>query len=107
MAGTAYVTAVNPGAAASNALAFIISGGAAHLTSLSPSTIPAGRYNFGITLYGTGFVTGAVVDWNGAALATSFVSATQLTATVPASDLTTAGSDTVTVSIPAHPSPTP
>jgi uncharacterized protein (TIGR03437 family) len=40
------------------------------------------------------------VQWNGTALTTTFVSATQLTAAVPASLIATAGSASVTVSMP-------
>jgi uncharacterized protein (TIGR03437 family) len=38
-----------------------------------------------LTVGGTGFLAGAVVEWNGAPLTTVFVSGSQLTATVPAS----------------------
>ena len=55
------------------------------ITSLSPSSINAGGAQFTITVDGTGFVQGAVVRWNSTSLATSFVSSTRLTATVPAS----------------------
>src|SRR5207249_1389587 len=44
----------------------------------------------------------STVNWNGAPLATSFVSSTQLTATVPASLVATAGTASITV---ANPSP--
>ena len=51
-----------------------------------------------VTITGSGFVAGSVINWNGAALATTFVSATQLKATVPTA---TAGSVvTVTVTNP-------
>ena len=46
---------------------------------------------------GTGFVSGAVVQWNGTPLTTTFVSATQLTAQVPATLIATAGTATITV----------
>ena len=61
------------------------------LTSLSPSTAIAGAGGFTVTASGSGFVSGSVVQWNGAALTTAFVSATQLTATVPASDIASVG----------------
>jgi hypothetical protein len=50
---------------------------------------------------GTGFVSTSVVQWNGTALTTHFVSGSQLTATVPASDIASAGSGWVTVTNPA------
>jgi len=70
---------------------------AATLTSLQPSSAAAGGPGFVLTVNGTGFVSGAVVRWNGSALATSFVSATQLTTPVPASLIATAGSASITV----------
>jgi YVTN family beta-propeller protein len=67
------------------------------LTSISPTSATAGGANFTLTAIGTSFVSGSVVQWNGAALTTTFVSATKLTAAVPASDITKSGTSTVTV----------
>jgi len=50
---------------------------------------------------GTNFVPGAVVNFNGKAEASSFVSATQLTATVSAADNATGGAVAITVTNPA------
>jgi hypothetical protein len=50
---------------------------------------------------GTGFVSGSVVDWNGTALTTTFVNASQLSAMVAASDIATASTAAVTVSSPS------
>ena len=104
-AGTANVTVINSGAAPSNALAFTIMAAPA-LTTLSPPSVQAGRYPFTLIVNGTGFVSGAVVNWNGTALTTAFVSATQLTASVPASLVRTAGTASITVANP-HTTPTP
>src|SRR5262249_39631619 len=49
------------------------------LTSVAPSSLPLGTFNLSVS--GTKFVRGAQVKWNGAPLATTFVSASQLTAT--------------------------
>jgi hypothetical protein len=49
------------------------------LSSIAPASVPAGA--FAITVNGSGFVSGAQVVLAGAPLATTFVSATQLTAT--------------------------
>jgi hypothetical protein len=49
------------------------------LASVSPSPVPAG--SFMLTVNGAGFVSGSVVSFDGAALATTFVSAAQLRAT--------------------------
>ena len=76
------------------------------LTSLSPSSATAGGPAFTLTVNGSGFiptmfslqgpVPGSVVQWNGTALTTTFVSTTQLTAAVPASDIASAGTAQVT-----------
>ena len=50
------------------------------LNSLSPSSASAGGPAFTLTVHSSNFVSGAVVQWNGAAHTTTFVSTTQLTA---------------------------
>jgi photosystem II stability/assembly factor-like uncharacterized protein len=68
------------------------------ISSLSPASVTAGAAQFTLTVTGSNFASGAVVEWNGANLTTTFVSSTELTATVPASDVASAGTATVTVS---------
>ncbi len=70
------------------------------ITTLSPNTAVASGLGFTLTVNGTNFVTGAVVNWNAVALTTTFVSATQVTAAVPAANIATAGSAAITVSNP-------
>ncbi|MGQ9829606.1 MAG: IPT/TIG domain-containing protein, partial [Roseiflexus sp.] len=50
---------------------------------------------------GANFVNGAVVRWNGNDRPTTVVSSTQLTATISAADVATAGTASVTVVNPA------
>jgi thermitase len=69
-------------------------------TSLSPSSRPAGSGAFTLTVNGTGFTSGASVVWNGSPRATTFVSSTQVTAAIPATDLAAAGSARVSVTNP-------
>jgi len=60
------------------------------LTSLSPSSVTEGNGAFTLTVNGTNFKIGAgvsVVYWNGVALTTTYVSSTQLTASVPAANV--------------------
>ncbi|HET7841398.1 MAG TPA: VCBS repeat-containing protein, partial [Terriglobia bacterium] len=64
---------------------------------LVPSAVAPGGPDFTLTVNGTGFVNGATVNWNGTALATTFVSSSQLTATVPAAHTALIGTATVTV----------
>jgi FG-GAP-like repeat/Abnormal spindle-like microcephaly-assoc'd, ASPM-SPD-2-Hydin len=68
---------------------------------LSPSSTPPGSSTFTLTAHGAGFVSGATVNWNGRALATTFVNVDELTATVPANDIAVATSAAVTVTNPA------
>ena len=68
---------------------------------LVPTATAPGGSTFILTVNGTGFVSGAVVNWNGTALATTFVNSSQLTATVPALSIASAGTALITVSNPA------
>jgi len=76
---------------------------AAVLTTVAPATVAHGAPNTTITLTGTGFVSGAVVKAGAASLATTFVSATSLTAVIPAASLVTAGTLQITVVNPSAP----
>jgi hypothetical protein len=102
-AGTANVTVFNPapGGGESGAVTFTINNPAPTISSISPATAVAGSGNFTLTITGTNFVNGAVVRWNGNPRPTTFVSSTQLTAAIPASDIATAGTANVTVFNPA------
>lgn len=61
------------------------------VTSISPNTATASDPGFTLTVNGTNFTNNnSAVTWNGSIRTTTFVSATQLTATIPSSDLLTA-----------------
>jgi hypothetical protein len=64
---------------------------------LLPDAIAPGSADFTLTINGSGFVSGSVVDWNGTALPTTFVSGSRLTATVSAIDVATASTAWLTV----------
>lgn len=70
------------------------------LSSISPNTIAAGSATFTLTVNGSNFVSGSTIKWNSTSLTTNFVSATQLTASVASSFVTTAGTVSVTVFSP-------
>jgi hypothetical protein len=70
------------------------------LTAITPNSATAGGAAFTLTADGSNFGSGATVLWNGAARATTFVSATRLTASIPASDIAAAGSAAVSVRNP-------
>lgn len=101
--GTAGITASNPtpGGGTSNASSFSIGNPVPTISSLAPVNATVGGATFTLTVNGSSFVGGAVVNWNGSALTTSFVSATQLTAQVPASEVSSAGTASITVTNPA------
>jgi hypothetical protein len=71
------------------------------LTTLVPNSATAGGAVFTLTVNGSNFVSGSEVRWNGAARTTTFVSAAQVTAAIPATDITAAGTPAVTVFNPA------
>ena len=71
------------------------------LTSISPDNTAAGGAEFTLTVDGTNFVASSVVRWDGADRTTTLVSSTQLTATIPASDIASARTAAVTVFNPA------
>ena len=97
-AGTATIQVVNPNKAQSNTVGFTISSAPPPtITSINPASATAGSAALTLTVTGTGFLSGAVVNWNSTALATTFGGATQLTAAVPASLLTQAGTATIQV----------
>src|SRR5438477_2437243 len=102
-AGTYSVTisATNAGGTGSATLTLTINNQVPTTTSISPTCITAGSADFTLTVNGTKFVSTSTVNWNGAPLATTFVSSTQLTATVPASLVATAGTASITVVNPA------
>jgi hypothetical protein len=71
------------------------------ITVLGPDSATHGDPAFVMTVTGTNFSTKAVINFNGAAQTTNQVSATQLTATIAAADIASAGSVPVTVTNPA------
>ena len=102
--GTLSIAVLNPAptTGSSNALAFTVTGAnpLPSILSLSPATAAAGAGNFTLTVYGTGFVPGSTLNWSGSPRLTTFLTSQQLTASINAADILTAGGDSVTVSSP-------
>jgi hypothetical protein len=69
-------------------------------TLLSPNFVAIGDPSFDLVVNGSDFVTTSVVIWNGADRPTTYVSSTQLIASIPASDLSTSGTAGVAVRTP-------
>ena len=108
---TVNVTVANPASSAttSNSVSFPIA--LPTITSLSASTTSSNTtpacspVGITLTVNGTNFVpNGLVVNWNGSPRQTTFVSATQLTAVISATDTAFPGPETVTVSSATIPS---
>jgi S-layer family protein len=72
------------------------------ITGLSPSTVTAGSADFPLTVNGSGFVSGCTIRFKGSNRTTTLVSGTQLTTTIPATDIATAGSPEITVYNPSY-----
>ena len=67
------------------------------LKAMSPTTTQAGGTAFTLTVTGSSFSPGSVVEWNGNALVTNFLSTSKMTTQVPASLITSPGTATVVV----------
>ena len=102
---TANVTATNPGAGGTslNSLPFTIFPPQAGLTitSLDPASAAAGSAAFMLTVSGTGFQTGDIINWNGSVLITTVMPMqSQATAQVSKALIASPGTASVSVSRP-------
>jgi sugar lactone lactonase YvrE len=100
--GVDFLTSSYPGdtnlaASVSQPLSYTVSQRAPTITSLNPNAVYAGSGDTVVTITGTNFLNGAVVSVNGTNQAATFVSATELTTTLTAAQLSTAGTLTLTV----------
>lgn len=103
--GTATITVFNPapGGGASNVQTFTMAAGPPPpnpvpiLTSLAPSSATVGGSSFTLTLNGSNFISSSTVQWNGSVRPNTFVNSGRLTASIPASDLASTGTASVTV----------
>jgi len=100
-AGLISIVVVNPGGETSNLQVFPLLNRRASLSSMTPSLASAGGADFTLTVTGSRFLPNSKVYWNGHTLATQYVSATNLTATVSASNIATGGMAAVVVVNPA------
>jgi len=98
-AGTHTFVVVNPipGGGTSAGATFTIANPVPTTSSLSPGSVQGGSASFTLTVNGSGFVSSSTIQWNGVSLSTTFNSSTSLTATVPASDVSAAGTASVAV----------
>lgn len=85
---------INPGGATKNPVPFLNQ-------TLTPTAIPPGSPASPLNVSGTGFVSGATIDFNGTPLATTVVDNEHLAATIPATNITNASTAAITVANPA------
>jgi hypothetical protein len=71
------------------------------ISSLSPTEQAAGSQSQTLTINGTGFISSSTVTYNGTAHAATYVSSTQLTTALTASDMAQTGGYPVVVTNPA------
>jgi hypothetical protein len=98
VAGVLSITAFNaaPGGGTSSALTLTVNNPVPSISSVSPNPALALASSYTLTVNGTGFVRGSVIQIDGAAQTTTFVSATQVQAKV-SGGLLAIGIHTVTV----------
>lgn len=71
------------------------------LTAINPVTVVPGSGSFTLTVQGSGFTSQSVVRWNGNARTTTYISGSELRASIAASDISAAGLRAVSVATPA------
>lgn len=90
-----------PGGGASGPAQFDVVYGVPHVTRLPSQGASAGRSGFTLTVSGSGFAAASVVRWNGSDRPTTFISSTQVSASITAGDVAAPGTAQVTVHNPA------
>ena len=97
---TAQVTVMNPDdGAASNPVVFTIGNPVPTIIGLTPPYTPLYGEPLTLTVYGSKFVPGSVIHWNGTARLTTYVDATHVKMSVAASDLTVTGGQTTSTNV--------
>lgn len=100
-ATTGPVTVTTGGGTATSSTSFSVENAVPTLTNIDPATQVAGAAGFTLTATGTSFLPSSTLYFNGAALSTTYLSETQLSATVPAAAVAAAGAYPVAVTSPA------
>ncbi|MCW5971094.1 MAG: putative Ig domain-containing protein [Blastocatellales bacterium] len=87
-----------PGGGLSDPLFFLpLSNTPPSISMVTPGSATAGGPGFELTVTGSYFAPGAVLNWNGSPRPTTVSSSTELTATISAADIMTAGMASLTV----------
>jgi hypothetical protein len=100
--GPLSITVSNPGTSPSNTVMINVTPNPVPtLSMISPNSAAVGGADFTLTAFGSNFVPTSVLQWNGTARPTVFGSASQLTASISATDIQSLGNNAVSVSNPA------
>ncbi len=75
------------------------------VTSVSPASVVAGGPGFTVTVTGTNFAQGDTVEWDFTALASTYISPTQMTATVPSQLISVSNAPTAATLVVQTPVP--
>lgn len=81
---------ISPGATAGNPVPLLNQ-------TLAPTSVSPGSASFALGVSGSGFISGATIDFNGTPLSTTFLDGEHLSATVPATNVANASTAAVTV----------
>jgi hypothetical protein len=90
-----------PSGGTSSAVTFTVNNPVPSISNVSPNPVLAMGGSFTLTVNGSGFVNGSLVQVNGSPRPTTFVSSTQVTAQIPNNDILSVGQRTITVFNPA------
>jgi IPT/TIG domain len=74
-----------------------------NITQLAPDNTSSGGVGFTLTVNGSSFATNATIKFGGTSMTSTYVSANQLMATIPATAIATPGTVHVTVTNPGTP----
>ena len=89
----------SPGGGVSGTMTFTVTsnGYEPEINTTSPNETTAGSSGFTLYVSGINFVNGSVINWNGSALATTYIDAFHLSTFVPSSNISLPGTASITV----------
>lgn len=102
--GTAVVFVFNPlpGGGASTSVEFPVAALSPTISSIDPSSVPAGGGAFALFVNGSNFVTSSVINFNGTPLTTTFDGPALITAEISMVEIASQGVASITVITPSN-----
>ena len=100
--GIVYVFNPLPGGGASTSIEFTVFNPFPTISSINPTSVVVAATAFTLSLNGSNFVTSSIVNLNGSARSTTYVSPTELTAAILATDVTSPGAAAIAVTNPPN-----